>query len=520
MKNIKIFAILAMVLVSLNGLAQAKKTNKKANVSGLVASNLLSQVQSLIANKNYVQASTKLYQLTRSPGIKEAEKIQVHYLLGLSLAELNLDQMAALQFVEVVRKGQSKYLKAALDRLTLSADRLGDDTLINYSLKKINPKEFPGSKIDMLYYRTGDIEYLKGNLDVAEENFRKVASKSLYYDKAQYQLATLLMENKKPEESLPLLKRGYQKAKTKNDKQIMIMAMARAYYQMEEWEKAIAYYKKIPRDSVYWSETLFELTWAQLRAAKFRSVLSTLQTVHSPFYEEDYLPESLLVRGIVYLYICKFDELEKTMEAFDKVYGKDFYNKMERFYENAPKSSLLYAQELLKAYEFSKIDPSIRKSNPNFDLPYPILRSLLQEGDIRRVITYQEKVKKEMEQVNKNKTLSSSSLYSYAQRMLKKRLISSEKILSNVARVHLKNKMEQWKSFDEQAGFIKYEMTNGKKEQLKKKIAGKDIGVSGLDDKRSRDFYIENGYEYWPVESEVWIDELGNYHYVGQQSCQ
>ena len=40
-----------------------------------------------------------------------------------------------------------------------------------------------------------------------------------------------------------------------------------------------------------------------------------------------------------------------------------------------------------------------------------------------------------------------------------------------------------------------------------------------VDEDNQRDFYIQNGYEYWPFRGEYWLDELGNYHYVGTQSC-
>jgi len=61
-------------------------------------------------------------------------------------------------------------------------------------------------------------------------------------------------------------------------------------------------------------------------------------------------------------------------------------------------------------------------------------------------------------------------------------------------------------------------MINGRKEQLKKKIAGK--ATEEVDEKVDRTFYVQNGFEYWPFEGEYWLDEIGNYHYLGKQSCE
>ena len=54
---------------------------------------------------------------------------------------------------------------------------------------------------------------------------------------------------------------------------------------------------------------------------------------------------------------------------------------------------------------------------------------------------------------------------------------------------------------------------------MKKKISEKDLPAEQIDEKSDRDYYIQNGFEYWPFRGEYWLDELGNYHYVGTQAC-
>ncbi len=71
----------------------------------------------------------------------------------------------------------------------------------------------------------------------------------------------------------------------------------------------------------------------------------------------------------------------------------------------------------------------------------------------------------------------------------------------------------------EQASFIRYEMIAGKKEVVKKRISGSDLPDT-VDAKVDREFYVQNGYEYYPFRGEYWLDEIGNYHYLGQQSCE
>ena len=54
---------------------------------------------------------------------------------------------------------------------------------------------------------------------------------------------------------------------------------------------------------------------------------------------------------------------------------------------------------------------------------------------------------------------------------------------------------------------------------LKKKITSKHLGSVQIIEGTSRDFFVQNGFEFYPFQGEYWLDELGNYHYVGTQSC-
>ncbi len=72
----------------------------------------------------------------------------------------------------------------------------------------------------------------------------------------------------------------------------------------------------------------------------------------------------------------------------------------------------------------------------------------------------------------------------------------------------------------EQSNFLRFEMISGKKEVVKKEIAGKGLDREKVDEDSSRDYYVQNSYEYWPFTGEYWLDEIGNYHYVGVQACE
>jgi len=507
-KYIRVITLITFVLTA--ELVPAQKVKRSQKGTNETAFNL-NQVQNLISQNRLSEAAVSLYKMQKNSTL---DKTQLKHLLGMTLLDMGYHQLAAIQFVDVIRKNDRRYLRAAIDKLSIAADELGDETLLNYALKRIEKRDFPKSRMDTLYYRRGENATISGDIKLAIQNYSEVKSNSRYHFLAQYQILVHYLELNQIDQALSIGHRLLSQASNSNDKQIITLALARSFYQKQDWENSIKLYKMIPRDSIYWSDSLFELSWAQLRAARFRSVIGTLQTLHSPFYEDEYMPESLMVRGIVYLYICKFDELEKTLKIFESHYGQ-YAMKMIAFYKGNKNDHRAIGLELTKADEIRR---GVRKQN-DILVPYTIMRSILREGDVQRALKYQKKILEEIKRVESDPVLLSGGFKAYARKVLNKRMISTQSSITNYAKVHLQNRIRDWQELEMQAGFLRYEMINGKKEILRQKIAGKTHRGTEIDDDKNRDFYVEGGYEYWPVDSEVWLDELGNYHYLGRQEC-
>ncbi len=123
---------------------------------------------------------------------------------------------------------------------------------------------------------------------------------------------------------------------------------------------AIEAYREVPRDTPLWHDTLFESSWAMLRSGRFRSALSNFQSLHSTYYEDFYLPESLLLRAIVYLYICKYDEMEKVLNLFNRIY-RPVYKNIEKALENPTDPTVAFNEvvKVMRDYKIKGDDISI-----------------------------------------------------------------------------------------------------------------------------------------------------------------
>lgn len=475
----------------------------------------LTEVVNLVKGGQCEKAAPYLFTMSKKSEF-EQERPQIKYLLGVCLMELKLYQVAAFQFVDVIRNGHVKYTKQAIEKLSIAADALGDDTMLNYAISKVNLDDFPAQNRDMIYYRLGEIKLKNSKNAEAQDLFGKVASGSRYFPQAQFNRGLAFLEANQTKEAMhifrDLLASRAGAAVTDANKTAAQMAIARTYYQAQNWDAAIEAYRLVPRDTEYWHDALFESSWAMLRAAKFRSALSNFQSLHSTYYEEFYLPESLLLRAIVYLYICKYDEMDKVLSLFEKSYGP-VRTSLGQFLQ-ANTDPLNYFAEIDKAYSLRKD----KKIAGVLKVPYSIARNILDQGDVKRSLNYIKALGSEKAKIDSIPKIAKSSLGSYATKILASRARNTKVAVGEMVKAHMVSIRSELKDLYEQAGFIRYEMINGRKESLKKKIAGKTFDQ--VDEQIDRTFYVQNGYEYWPFEGEYWLDEIGNYHYLGKQSCE
>lgn len=471
----------------------------------------------LIKSGKNLQAAQKLLDILNRNQVPTARP-RLKYLFGLALLELNLNQTAAFQFVDVVRSSDVNWTKPALEKLLVVTDKLGDETLLNFALQRIQIDQIPAANREMIYYHLAEAKHKVGNQEEAITFYKRVSSKSRYYYNALYNMGLAQAELGKTNDALQSFKRLLNSRlgsrPTDTNKVSAVMAIARTYYQQKQWAKAIDVYAKIPRDHPLWHSALFEKTWAMLRSARFRSTLSNFQSLHSPYYDDAYLPETLLLRAIVYLYICQYDEMEKVLSLFNAQYGGAL-KKVSVFLEKNDLND--YYRELYSAIQMKSGADVTGKT----EIPYNILKFIASEGDVRRSYAYLKKIIEEKKLLDDDDTLRKSSVGEYTNRILTNRINSTKAVIGGMTKRYLTDIKNELNDLTEQAGFIRYELLNGRKELLKRKIEGKNVKVElAKDESQDREFYIQNGYEYYPFQGEYWLDEIGNYHYLGRQGCE
>lgn len=474
----------------------------------------------LARKKNYTAASERLFSLSYSP-LFRSHRMKLKYILGLIFQKMGMPQLAAFQYITVIKEGSNRYIKQALERLSLVADDLGDDTLLNYAISRVHVADFPASHRDMLYYRIGEYQMRNNQYVPAARSFARVQPSSALFSSAKYDEGLAYAQAGQLNSALnafdQLLEARKDKGVTDTARVDALMGRARVLYQAKKWDAAIAAYRDVPRDTSFWHETLFESSWAMLRSGRFRSALSNFHSLHSPYYEQTYQPESLLLRAIVYLYICKYDEMEKVLDLFARTY-KPVYHQIDGALKRT-RNPAGYFNTIARILRDYKLD-SEKTVRTNYLLPYMVAQRISREGDFQSSYNYIRKLVVERRRIAAQPAAwRGSSIGRYATHVINTRITKAKEHAGREIKRHLERLHDALVDLFEQEGFIRYEMINGRKEELKKRIAGKELPDQQVDDNNHRSYYVQNGYEYWPFQGEYWLDELGNYHYVGTTSC-
>lgn len=503
---------------------KSKVSKEMDKASAKKPGSLVAKIKELASSGQYQEASKLLFSLSRSPK-NAGDAAQLKYMLGLMLMELKLYQVASFVFYDVIdeeikKNGEGKYLRQSLGKLSYLSNLLDSDVLLKYAVSRIQINQFPAESRDLFFYRYGELKMKESSFEEAAKAFAKVDPTSSVYPQALYKQGLAYAEDDKVGKAIAafeeLLNRYQDRPVTDVNRVNANLALARMNYQNKKWDAALSYYRQIPRDTIQWHEALFEMSWAMMMSGQFRSASSNFHTLHSPYYDDQYAPESLLLRAIVYLYICRYDEMEKVLDLFDRIYKPVLANTTKMLERSD--DSRIYWDEVKRALDERKNEKDKKSFRRLNDI---VMSSILKQSLIRSNVHYYDMLTNEGQLISKMApSWQQSAIGKFSKRIIERRKGSTQDLVGKLTRNHLLNMKSELRDFFEQNDFLRLEMLGGKKEVVAKEIAGRTIPHKQITDDASRNFFIANGFEYWPFQGEYWLDELGNYHYVGVQACE
>jgi outer membrane protein assembly factor BamD (BamD/ComL family) len=279
------------------------------------------------------------------------------------------------------------------------------------------------------------------------------------------------------------------------------LSLARIFYGNEQFNNAAFYYDLIDRDSENWLTSLFEAAWAYYRRGDYEKALGNLLTLHSPFFEKEYFPESQLVKSIIYFEACRYDETKGFVDDFLKRFSK-VMKEIEKIADSKDAPETLYDRitQMQKA-SGTKAEDDITSRVVSLALADAAIRTA---RDVVQQATDQLDIWAQMSDEFRQSRLG-RDLYDE----MKLHATDVTRQAGEVTKKKFEKELYDLKSLLAQALRIKLEVAK----------AEQDIAQRKLNNEKSADAIIPAeprtvvGDEqlYWPYEGEYWRDELGTY---------
>jgi hypothetical protein len=99
-----------------------------------------------------------------------------------------------------------------------------------------------------------------------------------------------------------------------------LLQLARLAYARGDDARAQAMYGRVSRAAPEWLDALFESSWSHFRRGQDEKALGNLLTLHAPFFQGRYFPESHVLKALVLYENCRYGDARRALNEFETRY--------------------------------------------------------------------------------------------------------------------------------------------------------------------------------------------------------
>lgn len=511
-------------------------------------------------NKDYYSASIFLHKVLTGKEDGEVTKERGQFFMGKVLYHLRFYSAALSYFDRIVEKGDAhKYYKATLIWLASLQRKLPEsagilDKIGKYPVSALDAPELRSIR-DELYFYLGRFFYRQGDRaswDKAIKLFGRIPEGSKWYIRAKFFEGVTYVRRGFPvkaSKSFKMILRKAAHARNKARKaglrmfeELAKLSLARVFYQAGQialnaaqrsqksrmmplysaakkmFSLAIKYYEEVPQESPNWLQALFEESWAffmldaELRRvfkqdfAGFQKALGNIHTLNAPFFENQFFPETFILRAVIYFKNCRYRAATESVKEFQRLYMPLFktLKKVVRRHKDDNNEYYNFAQKVIKGT--SDLGEVIAR----------FARTALSDRTLRRQFDYVDELDRELKQVEgaardwKTTAIADSIVQDLS---LQKSLAVAK--AGEMARNRLNRLRKEIQQLLVRANNILYEVNNVKLGRISAKMRGEQQKFRVT----LQRVKVDDEHVIWPFTGEYWKDELGYYRFQVRNRC-
>lgn len=336
-------------------------------------SEALANALRLYQQERYMEASVQFQRVVGGETDDAPANVQkAQFFLGKALYHLHFYQSALAIFDEITQAGQGHiYFGQTLQWLAQLATQLPEPAGIiekvgRYGVDQLDQFNTPENAelYAQLLYLMGRFKYQQGEFDEAIQLFQRVSSSSSYYVNARFfeGIAHVRLRRAQPAvtafraiiEAIDGGARGVDD--TARMRNLAWLSLARVYYAAAnrtgpDGERAVdgrllgnavEAWNRVDQGSEYWLDALFEESWAFFLADEYARAMGNIHTLFSPYFEDGYYPEALVLKAVVFFSACQVNNADAMIQLFHDRYDPvaaelnstlDQYQDNQQFFE-------------------------------------------------------------------------------------------------------------------------------------------------------------------------------------------
>lgn len=486
----------------------------------------LEEGKKLYKADKFAEASLLIYKVISAVdnGDVGAEALlpEAEYELGKALFRLELYQGALTYFGRVVDMGDAHpYYLPTLRGLVLLTEVIPSDQTLLARLAPYAsnfPQDVPKKYRDQYAYLVGRYLYSVGEYEKALELLNYIKPSSKEYLNARYIMGVTHVGNYDAKNAVAAFKDVLRPLTGKladndlepEERQLLELTwlgMARVFYSVGEYNKAIKYYSLIPRKSPVWPKALFESSWAYFQLDKANKALGNLHTINSPFFARSYFPEAPILSGVIFFYNCKYARVRYELEEFEFTYLPIKDELEQVIADNQDPGKMVEWLRDLQSGK-SSADEKITR----------ILAASLDDKQIQRKLKLIEATSVELGKIEKLPSTWKSSALGGA--LVQDATVAREFAINELGELvqsRLKRVRDQIVDLNVNRERILFEVERAERGEIEAEMrAEMQLDSNVTDAKRVA---VTDEELYWTFDGEYWKDELGYYFFTVNTEC-
>ena len=489
-------------------------------------SQILAQALRLYEQNDFTGAAVQFQHVIEGMGHDEPANVQkAEFFLGKCLFRLRFFQAALAVFEEIVKRGNGHiYFRQTLQWLAQLSRELPEPADIISLVGRYGDSldalaEFNNSETRSLYnellYMMGRYWYRQMEYAKARTFFVTVGTEDEHYVASQFFIGITYVRERTAQSAAD----AFQKIVAMFEDELFLsdeeerflnlayLSMARIYYTTQHFASAMEAWDRIPLNSEYWLDSVFEKSWAYYMVEDFPRALGNIHTINSPFFEEQFYPESVVLKAVIYFTLCQYDYAQQTVEKFFEEYQPVLEALTEKI------------NQYLDNYSFYRFLVELKDGTAEVDARVArVINTALSDRTLLRNLDYVNVLEAEEARLQSMPQGFKSS--SVGERIVQDIGIAKGIAIENagdLARRRYERFLTELQELLNQATRVEIEIINAIRGQLSAELQGAQVANSPGREMEAID--TDSEHMLWPFEGEFWRDELGFYQQPVVSKC-